>query len=135
MKLQEIHDPNEAIKTAATIILAANPRGMRNERELKASVEEGDGVSGDYLNVSFERGWAIGCSLSINMTHSDSETDKKAGMRRELRAAQVEVSWSSTGRSAASARAAIALYSEITDLAAEIESVLGERVYGKETEL
>lgn len=56
-----------------------------------------------HVNVSWEAGWGIECSLSCGI---DRET---------------EMGWSSTGRSVAQATAAIALYRMVTDFAALLE--------------
>lgn len=116
----------EALAEAARIIKAVNIRGMRG----------GDltGLS-NYIHVEFERGWAIGASLSIRLdregrevANPDAAPDLFDGVGRL--AAVVEVGWSSTSRTVAEATASLALYREVTELAAELEATLDRMKIG-----
>ena len=96
----------EAQATVARIIEETNVRGC------KPSYSVG-------LDREYERGWGIGCRLNVAFDHVWDEVD--------IFKIRIDVSWSSTTRDVASARAAIKLYTEVTDLAAELQSVLTER--------
>lgn len=71
-----------------------------------------DGVD-EYVSLQFDRkSWGSEVNLSLNFRRN-----------------KVEITWSSTGRSPALAMAAIALYSEVTTLAASIQAVLESYEY------
>lgn len=129
MKRRNLTDPKEALKKAAQIILASNIRGIRTDHKGRLA-DQDFGFDGGHVSVSYERGWAMGCDLNISMAYGEPEKEKN-GTIHEIRIARVQVSWSSTGRTPAAALAAVTLYSEVTALAAEIETVLGETTYGK----
>jgi len=114
-----------AIQIAADTVREHAIRGMRPF----------DVSRGGCLNLEFKRGWAVSCDLSIRLSSGDRRpVHERRG--REVVAHMwvqrpiVEVCWSSTGRSVAAATAALALYREVTELAALIESRLAEETIG-----
>jgi hypothetical protein len=102
----------ETIKTYAPLI----PGCQRDLDRL------GSRILGDSISVSWERSWTVGCSLGFDLRPIGRET-KEDGSRVRTYGFVVDVSWSSTERSPAASRAAIALYSAVTDLAAQIETM------------
>lgn len=118
------------------LVTSARVRGL----ELRGSEEQDrasrlDGCSGLYF--SFRRAWAVDCSLSVNFRRAGTDTvpaGESVRVRRsdetfqgpgalERYSLEVQVSWSSSHRSAAVAHAAVLLYQEVTGLAAELEAV------------
>lgn len=120
---REIKTINEAIQVAGQIILDAKPRGVHLS-DIEQQMEDGSS-----LMVCWKRGWAIGCDLSLNFGHADCIA-KYDGESYQLRNARITISWSGTGRDVSTAAASVALYSEVIALAAEIDSVLNEDLYG-----
>jgi hypothetical protein len=76
----------------------------------------------DYLNIAFERSWGVGCDISVSIRHSGLEREETRMVLHKR--ASVEVSWSSTGRGPAEAMAAIALYTQVAQLACLVQAVL-----------
>jgi hypothetical protein len=71
-----------------------------------------DGVD-DYVSLQFDRkSWGAEVNLGINFRRN-----------------KIEITWSSAGRSPVQAVTAIALYSEVTTLAASIQAVLESYEY------
>ncbi|MBI2388665.1 MAG: hypothetical protein HYV09_03525 [Deltaproteobacteria bacterium] len=97
--------------------------------------------AGGPLHVEFQRGSAIGCSLSISFGAMRREEARGAGRHAPtetvlVQQPRIEICWSSTGRSVATATAAIALYREVTELAALIAARLeGETIGVRERAL
>ena len=79
---------------------------------------------GDWQSFSWEQGWGVGCDLQV--TWEDREVVKN-GKKVKQCYPVCKVSWSSTGRSPLEARAAILLYSAVTDLATVIETHFASR--------
>lgn len=83
---------------------------------------------GGGINLDVERAWAVSANISIDfnregrLINPDNDREQIVTCKPE-----VHVNWSCTQRSVASAVAAIVLYREVTELAAEIESFLTER--------
>lgn len=67
--------------------------------------------------IEFERGWAINCTLSVNLAWTAEEVPCKA---------KVDVAWPSSTYSVAAAQAAIALHQEVVNLAALVQATLDE---------
>lgn len=109
----------QAMTIAHEIVMATAIRGMR---PVEAPTEYRDSLS-----LEFERaGREATCYLYVRANLGDIVAAEWAGVtegtkicRRSLR---VEIVWSSTNRSVASARTNLALYAEVLDLAAEIEA-------------
>lgn len=80
---------------------------------------------GLYTSVRIERGWGISADVFVNMAPGDMEEFTDGTMMRCN--PRIEISWSSTGRTVSQAQASIALYQEITNLAALIEARLAEK--------
>jgi hypothetical protein len=104
--------------------------GMKphEERRLAHFIETAEEREEYSLSVDWERAWSVGCSLRVGFRH---ETETYDGKKIRRAYPTVEVSWSSTGRSVAAARASVALYAQVTDLAALVETFLGEGVWGE----
>lgn len=98
--MSERYTKEKAEKALREFFLANCPRQFLRA-PLEDCLRHDDGFR--HVNVSWEAGWAIGCSLSC-------------GIDREA-----ELGWSSTGRSVAAATAAIALYRMVLDFAAMLE--------------
>jgi len=75
-----------------------------------------------YFN--WEQSWGVSCSLQVDWK---TVTKRKDGKDVKITVPECKVSWSSTGRDIASARAAILLYSAVTDLAIIIETHFRDR--------
>jgi hypothetical protein len=125
MNTERIISPTEALKIAEVILREYAIRGMQ---PFKVS-------SSDFLNVEFKRVGGVGCDLSIGFSTGDrkpvyarrgNEVVDHAWVQR----LDVKVCWSSTGRSVASATAHLALYREVVELAALIESRLAQETVG-----
>lgn len=84
----------------------------------------------DYIGLEWNRAWGVNCNLYISF---ESAADKDRVQVGEQYAqyvnGKVQVSWSSTNRSPASARAAINLYNEVNDLACLLEALIAETSY------
>ncbi len=125
MNTDRIISADAALQIAADIAREHAIRGMRPF----------DVSRGGYLNLEFKRGWAVSCDLSIRCSSGERRPvhDRRG---REIvghvwiQKPIVEVCWSSTGRNVAAATAALALYREVTELAALIESRLAEETIG-----
>jgi hypothetical protein len=116
--------PQQAMERAVGIIRQHLPLipGFRDSDRVEDRLQSA--IAQHYLNIEWERGWGLGCSLSISIRHGRLEMEEtRIVHHREVR---VEVGWSSTGRGPAEAVAAVALYQQVTQLACLIESVLGE---------
>jgi hypothetical protein len=81
-----------------------------------------DATKRDYLNIAWERSWGVGCDLSISIRHGGLEREETRVVLHKR--AEVQVSWSSTGRGPAEAMAAIALYTQVAQLACLVQAVL-----------
>lgn len=75
----------------------------------------------DDFYFQFERGWAVGCNLTVAFKpeFTADEYDGKYVAPVKMR---TEITWSSTRRSVAESIAAIKLYTEVTQFAAELEA-------------
>lgn len=115
-------NPTAALTIALDILRAAAVRGAR---KLPESVEEYI----DSLSLKVERGWACDVDLYVSVRCADY-TPRKLDQHDETLylswEAKVEVSTSGTIRSAAGSVAYAALLAEVSALAAEIETRLGE---------
>lgn len=69
------------------------------------------------VTLSWDQGWGIICALRITLTHPDKQDSKRVEVTGDI-------SWSSTGRSVEQAVAAIHLYTQVTQLAALVQSAL-----------
>lgn len=123
MNTEEIIAANVAIDIAAGIIREHEITGMRPF----------DASRGGDLNIEFKRARSVSCDLYVRFTTGERrEVHSGRGRNREIvghvwvQRPIVEVCWSSTGRNVAAATAALALYREVTELAALIESALSE---------
>lgn len=74
-------------------------------------------VGGIY--VKWERGWAAGADLDVRVKYERFEYEGKAYLELWL---EVGVNWSSCQRTVSGALSAIELYSEVTKMAAAIET-------------
>jgi hypothetical protein len=89
-------------------------------------------ISDGYnLSLRVERAWAVDASLYVQFTQSDDmvENPDDPKQRAGSYSVHAELSWGSTTRDVANAVAVIKLYQELTEVAAEIEAVMGhERI-------
>jgi hypothetical protein len=123
MNTERLISADAATQIAADTIREHTIRGMRPFNISR----------GGSLNLEFKRAWAVTCDLAIRF--SSGERRAVHGRRGEvshvwIQRPIVEVCWSSTGRTVAAATAALALYREVTELAALVESRLAEETIG-----
>ena len=91
---------------------------------------DGDGYGWTNLTMEWERTWAVGCTLYVNFERNLEERSERVskGVSKkyvcEVYSVKVDVSWSGTSRSPAAARASVALYSQVADLATLIQAQL-----------
>lgn len=71
---------------------------------------------GGLISVEVEQGWGVNCRISFTL---DYRVSKDYTQYKD-----VEIGWSSTGRDLANATAAIALYTQLTAVAAQLDSIL-----------
>lgn len=77
-----------------------------------------------YVSLEWRYVWSLGVNLYTSFPYRATEKDEEDTVHvYDLR---VEVSWSSTARSPACARAAINIYSQVTDLACLLEAIGAE---------
>jgi hypothetical protein len=76
----------------------------------------------DSISADWSRSWTVGCSLYFVLHYKGREI-KEDGTEVQTYDCAVNINWSATGRTPAAARAAIALYSAVTDLGAQIETM------------
>lgn len=123
MKQQKKYTPTsvvmERIKQTILSHLATIPGAT--PYSLKRLQEPIDKSIDDSLTVEWQRSWGVSCSLSFRLSLAGLETTAD-GQRILTLAPEVLVFWSSTGRSPAASRAALALYSAVTDLACLLEA-------------
>lgn len=125
----------EAMQAAAEILRQHPPLipGLRTSADNAiADIWEQVEAGRDYLNIEWARSFGVGCSLSIGLRHGRLEHDGNR-IVHQVRAA-VEVGWSSTGRGPAEAMAAIALYTQVAQLACLVEAALGRMEIAEVTE-
>jgi hypothetical protein len=107
----------EGLARAAKLVLEAKIPGLKygEERRLE-DVVAGAGGGFDGVSIHWERAWGVEATLNFNLREEKGSDAKVFG---------TEVSWSSTHRGVAQARAAVVLYGQVVDLAALLEAVLG----------
>lgn len=86
--------------------------------------------SGLYLTVT--RGWSIEVNLSIDFNRSFDSSQRMVNPENDKQAIgryshKLDITWSSTQRSLASAQASVVLYQEIVNIAAELESMIEDK--------
>ena len=113
--------PQQAMSKAAEIIKqhAATIPGLRDDfaERLASALDHG------YINIEWERSWGVGASLSVGFRHGRLEQEETRIIYHKR--GDLSVGWSSTGRTPTEAMAAIALYTQVAQLACLLESVLG----------
>jgi len=123
VSVEQIISEEDAAKLVVDVVTTHAPQGLKRDWNTSS------------LTFEFARGWSLTCTLSVSFTCG--ERTKVRG--RDRRAPQetafvqrprVEVCWSSTGRSVAAATAALALYRDVTELAALIDARLAEETIG-----
>lgn len=118
-----------ATKLIARLLLDAAPRGAKpsDMQRLRDAVESGDLGFGSSLSLEVERAWGAHANLSVGLDRETVEADD--GSRWDVFAVSCQLSWSATGRTVAASVAAIAVYQELTALAAEVEArMASERI-------
>lgn len=97
-------------------------------------MEDQESGGRSYMHMRIDRGWALGASVTFKFEPAygrkriNPDNTQQAVIPMEF---SVELGWSSTGRSVADSVAAIALYRELTEMAAEAESVFGRERIGE----
>lgn len=74
-----------------------------------------------YLSLEWRWAWSVSVNLYVSFAFQKHENIEDSVIHWYT--PKVEVSWSSTSRSPSTARAAIALYSEVTDLACVLQAI------------
>jgi hypothetical protein len=81
-------------------------------------------LGGDRLSVDIERAFGVNANFTASLGYGSMERDgESVAVVYEPRA---DVCWSAMGRTVANATAALALYREVLELAAEAETLLNE---------
>lgn len=120
----------EAITRVAERVLDANIRGMspHSRTIVQRVAETGDRT---FLTAQYSRSFGVSCTLSVeidtlqgdNMTYRDRNTGVTVSYTRHKPI--VQVSWAACGsNSVSTAVACIALFREVTELAADLEAML-----------
>lgn len=87
-------------------------------------------LDSERLFVEVERAFAVSASMSASLNGIGRlEREGEESVFVVTLEPRVDVSWSSTQRGVAAATAAIALYRELTELAAEAEVLLNEQTW------
>jgi hypothetical protein len=124
MNTDRLIKPTQALQIAETILREYAVRGMQPFN-----------VSGEHLYVEFRRIGGVRCDLTIGFVLGEP-TPVYAPRGREVvdhvwvQRPEIKICWSSTDRSVASATAHLALYREVVELAALIETRLSEETVG-----
>lgn len=105
---------SEAMHILAKTILEYNIPGMNplDRKDLEKSLTDADASS---IRVECRRAWGVSASLAVRVT---------GGFGTKKPHLQVDVSWPSTNHSPSQARAAVALISQVTDLACTLEAMI-----------
>lgn len=123
---QAVYSPGYVRTQMAKVIRrSAMWNEYREEREEYADGElqrfiDGNGIGGFYFEV--KRAFALDCSLNIK-DHWEGTDNSDAEFTVVDTSIGVQVNWSSTNRDVAEAQASIALYSEMTNLAATLQTI------------
>jgi hypothetical protein len=125
VSVEQIMSEEDAAKLVVDLVTTHAPHGLKRDRNWNAS----------SLTFEFARGWSLSCTLSVSFTSGERTTVRGRERRGPhqtvfVQRPRVEVCWSSTGRSVAAATAALALYRDVTELAALIEARLAEETIG-----
>ena len=75
------------------------------------------------VTLYWERSWTASCHMDIRLA-TDRVRTLKGGAQEVTYSPEVNVAWSSTSRTVAEATAALALYREVVELAAEVQALL-----------
>jgi hypothetical protein len=134
VKDPKVYHPKETQAKLVEIIKAHLPTipgvDVENDYFKKALDDYGSfDEARNYLNIEFERAWAVGCYLGI-ATHWGRVEDLKDGRRLQRFKIEVTLNWAATGRDVAGAMAAVALYDQVVKLGALIQTVADERPLG-----
>ncbi len=120
-KMRHGMNVKDALLTVRQIMMRRDVKGVR------VGLTELDMLHSD-CHLGVERGWAVGCDLYVKFplwgAYDDRVEDpenNKVWMKVNY---EIELSWSSSGRTPLQALACVNLYKEMVDLAAEIEAYL-----------
>jgi hypothetical protein len=119
-RVQNALTQEQAAEKIKTLVEGFHLRGLRR---LDAT---GGGVS-----VSVERAWAVSADLYIRFERADGEVinPDDEHWHGSYLTVTTQLTWSSTGRTVVEGLAAVKLYQEMLDVAAEVEAVMShERV-------
>jgi hypothetical protein len=111
----------------ATRMLAFAPKDAlaKLEETERAGATIDFGMYGSSITLRLERAWGINASVIVRLKVAEPETLEDCKV--QWFTPYVEVNWSATGRSVATAQAAITAYQEMTNFAALMESALSEK--------
>lgn len=129
--MRELRPATEGIVLVAKMIQEAGIAGPKRGEPARLEHFLENAVAREEYDFGYEweRGWAVGCRIHVGFRHEREAYDGKK-VRRSYPI--VDVTWSSTGRSVAAARASVVLYGQVTDLGALIEAVLAEDNWGED---
>lgn len=118
------HSVVECLEAARQAALESGIRGLKVEKLRAAALT--DEAWYPTLYIDFERSFAVGATLQIGLRPRPAAEARKHSDGRSLRSlsVEVEVEWSSCGREIPEALAAVALYRDVVELGADIQTVL-----------
>ena len=104
----------QALQIAARLIRDASVRGIKPNS--LAALEREEFTT--FMIADYERSFSVGASISIRAGYMSARSWEGPYTL------EIDINWSGTGRDTSTARAAVVLYSELVDLACEIEAVI-----------
>jgi hypothetical protein len=130
---------DDARAEIAELVLDARIPGLGHSRRTLTSSDEyrasviSDAQENAYGGSHFEweQSWGVSCTLRINWKEAKKRT---GGKTVTFSVPSCDIGWSSTGRDIVSARAAILLYSAVTDLATLIQTHYRDRYIESESD-
>jgi hypothetical protein len=125
-KVAQLTSPEDAAKLIAEMIreYALDIKGMKPHARERLTEELNAEKLPTYWSIEWDHAFTVGCTLYVRLDHDDVDSGKMYTILTFKPV--VEVNWSGTGRSPAAALASIALYREVSELAALIEARLSE---------
>lgn len=114
-----------AAHMAAQIIGDAGIRGQ--QRPTGFLLSDAKSINGGFT-AKFERTWGAECNISVDFKIQVGETMKVDGEKYNVMTPKVRVTWPSTSHDPLEALVALALFKEVTAVAAEIQVVLEREI-------